>query len=71
MCYGWCKHEVKNWYTYHSSKITICVESYTKQEKHGVTKFLAAEGDKPANAYHKMKVISKWVMVFLGQNYDR
>jgi hypothetical protein len=47
--------------------MTICVGSYNKHEKHGVTQFLAAEGDKPANAYNKMKAISKSVMVFLNK----
>jgi hypothetical protein len=47
--------------------MTFCVESYTKHEKHGVTQFLAAEGDKSATAYHKIKVVSKWVMIFLNK----
>jgi hypothetical protein len=56
-----------NRYTYHSSEMTTSVESYTKQEKRGVIQFLAAEGDKLVNSYHKMKVISKRMMVFLDK----
>jgi len=45
-------------YMWHdSSKMAVHVRLCTKLEMHGVTWFLAAEGNKPANICHIMKAV--------------